>query len=261
MTIDLCVVNFNTYTKLMRLCSELEKSNLYTLRIADNGSLDNSVQMLKSSPPLNAEEILFNENIGYATACNQLAARGTGEIIGLLNSDVWMKLEDVQHIIKAFEDSEVAVLGPKQVNERGHITHAGISGDETSAAPRAWKVPDPSDRKFKNLEEMVSVSGSAYFIRRSVWEELTNCPLYQDIPIVKSNSIKGAFLPTLHYYEETFCSYHARSHGHKVFYDGRICIGHSWHASHSVGSKYDKLFHKSRELFRSACDAHGIPHD
>lgn len=264
--VDLCVVNFNTYNKLVRLCAELATDDsdpdLYTLLVADNGSIDNSVQMLEASTPQNISKVVFNDNIGYASACNQLAAMGSAPIVGLLNSDVWLNTKKLRHIISAFEEyPEIAILGPKQLDERNHITHAGIEGDETTARPRGWKIADPKDRKFKELKEMVSVSGSAYFVRREIWDELTNCPIYQEVPVVKQNPHKGAFLPTPHYYEETFCSYHARAHGYKVFYDGRVSIGHSWHASHAQGSKYDRMMTISKKLFQAACDSHGIPHN
>lgn len=263
--VDLCVTNYNTSDKLQRLCFELFKgasdmpSGLYNLMVADNGSTnDDSLEMLRTRPPQNISTIVYNDNIGYSAACNQLAAMGKAEIIGLLNSDVWLTSNDVLSICKTFNDHpEIAILGPKQRDEHGNITHAGIEGTEAKPNLRAWKEPDPHDVKYRELKEMVSVSGSAYFIRRSVWDDLTNCGIYRD----SHPTARGAFLPTKHYYEETFCSYHARAHGYKVYYDGRISIGHSWHASHEVGSKQDRMFHESREIFRTMCDKHGIEHD
>lgn len=256
MSIDVCIINYNTESKLKRLISYLEPNDaIYNLYIADNGSVDGSVEYLKSCSLGDTE---FNENIGYAAACNQLAAKGSGDIIGLLNADVWLTVNDLMTIQQSFDNNPgIGILGPKQRNEDGYITHAGIQGDETSARPRGWKLYDPDDLHYRHLEDMVSVSGSAYFIRRSVWEDLTACPIYQDL----YPGVNGAFLPTPHYFEETFCSYHARDHGYRVFYDGRVSIGHSWHASHPLGSEHDLKFHESKEIFRRACRAHKILHD
>lgn len=263
--VDLCVVNFNTYPKLMRLCSELQmgqRPDLYRLLIADNGSVDNSVHMLKSRAPQNVDEIMFNANIGYASACNQLAAMGEAPIIGLLNSDVWFTSGHLQHIVDTFNSvPEVAILGPKQRDEQNKITHAGIFGTEEHPKIRGWKKPDPGDRLYCDREEAITVAGSAYFIRRSVWDELTNCSIYQTFPVVKKNPYKGAFLPTPHYFEERACSAHARAHGYRVFYDGTVSIGHSWHASHAIGSRHDKQFKVSKKIYQEFCDFHGIPRE
>ena len=52
------------------------------------------------------------------------------------------------------------------------------------------------------------------------------------------------------------------AHDYQVWYDGRMpSLGHSWHASSTVGGFADSQFPISREIFRKACDNHGIPHD
>ena len=77
--------------------------------------------------------------------------------------------------------------------------------------------------------------------------------------------VLGAFLPTPHYYEETWCSYFARHRGYNVVYDGSVSIGHSWHASSpKPGEGYseaDSKFKVSQEIFRKACDQLGIERD
>lgn len=261
-TVDLCVVNFNTREKLQRLCCELLSDSEphwrpWRLYIADNGSTDGSADWLKEyHSSYEIEHVSFNENVGYAAACNQLASYGTGEIIGLLNADVWLATSDIQKIQAAFRDKEVSVLGPKQRDEQGSIVHAGIFGTNEAPKHRGWRQYDPSDQLYRDKQECVTISGSAYFVRRTAWDTLTQCKIYQSV----APGARGAFLPTPHFYEETWCSYHAWKHGLKVFYDGSISIGHSWHASSPVGSQNDK-FAISRQIFRAACDTHSITHD
>ncbi|HJS83560.1 MAG TPA: glycosyltransferase [Nitrososphaera sp.] len=266
--IDLCVVNFQTKDKLERLLEVLHQDlktydppwNLY---IAENGSTDGSADFLAEEEwRYSIKHIDFNDNIGYANACNKLASYGSAPILGLLNADVWMTTGDVNRIARAFADPDVAILGPKQRNEYGEITHAGIFGTLTKPAHRGWREPDPLDEKYRDHLEAITVSGSAYFVRRSIWELLTICPtytqwhaeIYQDKP-------EGAFLPTEHYYEESWTSWHAHAHNLKVYYHGYVSIGHTWHASHEIGSPQDQLFRKSQAIFRSACDYHNIPRD
>lgn len=266
--IDLCVVNYNTKDLLNRFLDSVHSdvnpyNKVWNLYIADNGSTDNSVNWIKENDHRYLIDTVFiNENIGYSAACNDLAAYSNSNIIGLLNSDVWFSTEDMVKIDNIFkENPDIHILGPKQRDENSFITHAGIVGTNTSPKHRGWRDYDPSDVLYKDRIECVTVSGSAYFIRRDVWNSLWNHPKYREI----YPDATGAFLPTPHYYEETWCSYFARHLGYNVVYDGSVSIGHSWHASSpKPGKGYseaDSKFPISREIFRSACDYIGIERD
>lgn len=256
--IDLFVVNFNTRAKLQRLLDTLKSDDNYmwNLYIADNGSTDGSVQWLKEfQHDYRIAEIMYNDNIGYSAACNRLALMGKGDIYGFLNADVWMTSEQVAQIQASFDrHKDQSIMGPKQRDENGRITHAGIIGSNVNPKHRGWHQLDIRDRLYRDRARCVTVSGSAYFIRSMAWELLKTCAIYKTL----HPEAEGAFLPTPHYYEETWCSYHARAHGLGVYYDGRISIGHSWHASSEKGGHADKFMPISQKIFRHACDEHGI---
>lgn len=260
--IDLCVVNYNTKALLQRQLNTLHsdyKQNVWSLFIADNDSTDNTDSWLKQN--MNNYEVdtyVKNSNIGYSAACNQLASKGQSDIIALLNADTWFTTADISAIQDAFDsDPSIHILGPKQRDENGYITHAGIFGSNTSPKMRGWREHDPLDQKYRDRLTCVTVSGSAYFIRRDVWNNMTNNAKYREmVP-----DATGAFLPTPHYYEETWCSYFARHLGYNVVYDGSISIGHSWHKSSPVGGEADQKFRISQKIFRDACDYLGIERD
>lgn len=262
--IDLCVINYNTRQLLNRFLDCLhndlhEVPKVWNLYIADNGSQDDSASWLKYNfERYKINKLYMNDNIGYSGACNQLAARGSSDIIALLNADVWITSEALVRAQKIFDDNpDIHILGPKQRDENGLITHAGIVGTNTSPAHRGWRQSDFNDELYKDRVPCVTVSGSAYFIRREVWNTLTNHPQYREM----YPDAAGAFLPTPHYYEETWCSYFARHLGYNVVYDGSISIGHSWHKSSPVGGEADSKFKESQEIFRKACDYIGIERD
>ena len=102
--IDLCIVNYNTKDLLKRfldcLHSDLNQSNrCWTLNIADNGSGDNSHDwIMQNGLTYEISRYFQNQNVGYSSACNNMAYHSTSEIIGLLNSDVWMSSSDVKKI-------------------------------------------------------------------------------------------------------------------------------------------------------------------
>lgn len=269
MSIDLCIVSYNNRNEIQRLLDcfygslheaiPRNENDCWGVYIADNGSTDGTVEFLDSSSSFYfVDKVIYNDNIGYAQACNYLATLGQGEIIGLLNADVWFTAKDLKKIQTYFDcNPRVGIVGPKQRNERNQITHAGIFGSNTEPRHRGWKEYDAYDNKYRDVQEAITVSGSAYFIRRSVWNVLTECEIFKSL----YPDALGAFLPTQHYYEETWCSYHAREHGYKVMYNGDISIGHSWHASSKVGGEADAQFPKSQSLFRQMCDHHKIDRD
>jgi len=266
--IDLCVVNYNTRPMLQRLLDCLhegvsDKNKFWNLYIADNGSTDDTIDWLRSNDDRYfIDRIFLNKNIGYSAACNKLSIKGSNNIIALLNADVWLTNGDVSKIEKIFnEEQNIDILGPKQRDEYGLIRHAGIVGTNEKPTHRGWMQPDPLDELYKDRVNCVTVSGSAYFIKRSIWNELTNNVQYREL---YPNAL-GAFLPTPHYYEETWCSYFARHLGYNVVYDGSVSIGHSWHASSpKPGEGYshaDAQFRVSQSIFRKACDYIGIERD
>lgn len=270
--IDLCVVNHNTRPLLQRFLDTLHAGlqhpngafgKPWSLYITDNCSTDDFIPWIRENDEkYKIDRLYLRENIGYSAAINQMANKSSGDIIAILNGDIWMTNDDVCKIQDIFDkNSDIHILGPKQRDEYGFITHAGIIGTNTAPKHRGWREPDPTDTLYKDRINCVTVSGSAYFVRRYVWDEMTNHPKYREM---YPNAI-GAFLPTPHYFEETWCSYFARHLGYNVVYDGSVSIGHSWHASTPKPgqgvSEADMKFPISREIFRKACDYFGIERD
>lgn len=266
--IDLCVINYNTRPLLNRFLDSLhsdinECPKSWNLHIADNGSTDDTVQWINNNyRQYEINSIFENENIGYSAAANQLAKHSSGDIIAILNADVWMKSSDVYKIQEIFYDNpDVHILGPKQRDETGRITHAGVIGSPSKPEMRGWLEYDPLDSLYRDRVNCITVSGAAFFIRREVWNAMTFNVEYRKL----YPNATGAFLPTPHYYEETWCAYFARHLGYNVVYDGSVSIGHSWHASspkpNEGYSHADAMFPVSREIFRKACDFMGIERD
>lgn len=263
--IDLCVVTHNSLEHLKRLITKLRWDMPSTcdrpwrLYISDNGSTDGTAEWLtKYGSDWYVDAFFLNENVGYAAACNQLAAVGDSEFLALLNDDVWLSSADVMSMERSFAETGADILGPKQRDEQSRVRHGGIFGTNEAPRFRGWAVKDPNDELFRDRKEAVTVSGSAYFVRRSVWDALTNDPEYRKLV----PDATGAFLPTFFYYEETWCSYFARHRGYKLMYDGTVSIGHTWHGSHDKNDDLDKVVVKeSRAMFRTACDFMGISRD
>ncbi|HZV74595.1 MAG TPA: glycosyltransferase [Conexibacter sp.] len=182
----------------------------------------------------------------YAQSCNYGASLGTAPYVLLLNADT-RRLESQQPIVDLFaSDPSIAVIGPRQVDEQGRLTAAGIFGTNTRPEHRLWLAPlddHDHDHETGDTRDAVTVAGSVYFARRAVWDEL------------------GGFLDTPHFYEETFLSYAARNAGYRVLYTGSVTWEHLWDSSGLPTAAKASLAARSREIFRAACAERGIECD
>lgn len=207
---------------------------------------------------LKLEHQVYEANVGYARSCNELGARGSSDVVAVFNADVILKagaLDTCAGMLMA--DPQWGILGPRQVDEHNRITAGGIFGTSEHPFMRGWREADRGQCNDIR-DDAVTVSGAAMFIKRSLWDALLACPTYNEV----APDALGPLLPTQHYYEETFCCYHARYHGFRCVYLGSVGIVHRWHASHPQGSEVDRVvLPSSRAYFRAACDTHGMAHD
>jgi GT2 family glycosyltransferase len=249
MDLQLIVVNYKTPDLLNRFIGSVER---YYPTLTANLWIGD-VAVPQSDPLYRSYHYKsYPDNCGYAYACNDLASYSDSEYLAFFNADTaFTNSECIPLCLGVLSESGVGAVGPAQVDVKGFVTHGGITGTNSSPQHRAWKqrgVPGV-------IDECVSVSGSAYFTKRFVWKEMTQCSVYQN---TFPNTI-GGFLPTPLYYEETGYSYHLRSHGYKVMYCGEAVMLHHWNSS--PASNQSQKMRQSRELFRSFCDTHHIEHD
>jgi GT2 family glycosyltransferase len=257
--IDVVVVNYRTTSLLNNFIESYNNSSLEhkSLYVVDNDPLPEDVETNRIISK-NAFYVFVKTNIGYAKACNLAASLNFSnrKYIAFINSDCVLFEHTLKQMYEGMESLSLPIAGPLQYDRERRVTHAGIFGSTETPVHRGWR--SANIEMFRDIKECVTISGSAYFIRRDVWDELTSCPLYRDV----APDAKGAFLPTQHFYEETFCSYHAAAHGYPVTYYGAAEMIHEWHKSSKVGnSQTSQWMNESQAYFRSACDHHNIVHD
>jgi hypothetical protein len=276
--IDVVVCNYRTPNDLYEFVKAFEAVQWEvpcSLHIANVDPLETDIEICKRivseieiGVPVTYSEM--KENVGYAVTCNAIAHRlrtmgVERSTIAFFNADTRLRpgVLDACHW-ELSVTPKLAVIGPKQVNAEGRITHAGIFGTNEEPKLRGWQEVD--DGRYDELRlDAVSVAGSAYFVKRLAWDELAACEDYWAAALRHIDKYPlGAFLPTQLFYEETFLSYHARHHGWQVGYHGNVSMVHEWHqsvkANHGPNGAH-KFTPTARAQFRSVCDDHGIAHD
>lgn len=258
MGVDLVVVSWKSPTDLRGFLNAYVDAHIgfsNSLWVVLNEYDEEDVDVVSQYPF--ARIVLNSENEGYARAVNAGVKQGDRAVIGIFNADTRILPGVVEKCHQELlSHDEWGVLGPRTVDDEGRLTFAGVTGSSVTPQLRHWKEADRGQAD-DILEDGPTVLGAAYFIKRNVWDELTQCPDYRKV----APDVEGAFLPTPHYYEETYCSYHARHHGYKCVYYGPMHMIHRWHKASPVGGFADALFEVSRKQFRAACDAHGMDHD
>jgi GT2 family glycosyltransferase len=245
MAVDVVCVNYRTPDLLRDFVASYEKVKFAgcTLTIADVDPVGDC------ESEFHGDHRFFSikSNVGYGMACNLGAMGGANDVILLANADTVLSDGFAECYDALMSNPEWGVLGPRQVNEQNQIKAGGIVGPDQSPRQRGWDEYD-NGQYSDIVEDALSVSGSLYFIKRSVWDELTACP----------QGPGTALLETPHYFEEMFCSLHARAHGYKCVYYGPVQMMHIWHAASPHGGWADQQFTVSQMMHREACARHGI---
>lgn len=218
--IDVAVVDYGTPWDVVNCVGSL-RSNLFT-----------SIEVVDAKA----------RDWGYAHSVNSSLANGSAPYVLALNADTLM-LNPPTVIVEIFETHpDIAVIGPRQVDDSGRITHAGIFGDNFKREHRYWLQPLSlyADRCAEYVLDVPTISGSIYFCRRSIWEEF------------------GGFLETRLYYEETALDFAVRHAGHRVVYTGATTWQHLWqHSTYPESERFRQVV-RSREMFYAYCAERGI---
>jgi hypothetical protein len=196
-------------------------------------------------------------NVGHAGACNAAAPLGGYDTILFANADARITDGSMDHLHKTlWSDERFGVIGPRQVDESGQITAAGIFGSLQSPAHRGWHHRTNEYRDLRT--DAVMTSGALYMIKRHVWDTLADCPIFRSA----DPEAKGAMPSVRHYYSDAWPSYHMTAHGPEGgwlnVFDGRVTCRHDWHKSHAQGSWADQQMARDKAHFQMLCRAHNI---
>ncbi len=231
--VDIIIVNYNTL-KYLKNCLESIKTQTtypYRLLIIDNNSQDGSKAFLKSLNQGDVSVILNGQNLGCAKAWNQGIKMSKGKYILFLNPDTIVNSGWLTSMVECAEsDSQIAVVGNKQVNEYGRIIHAGVVYENGTLVYRGYGEQNDSN-KYNQVWDCVDVCGACYLIKRSIIQKI------------------GLFDERFFMYaEETDYSYRAREKGFRVVYCP-VTIIHYKDGSPISDQKRQTLHMRSRKLF------------
>ncbi len=224
MNISVIIPNYNGKNLLEKnlpiVISQLEKyrDGKAEIIVVDDGSMDESVSYLKNASEKfdNLKFFVNDKNLGFSSTVNRGVKESVGEILILLNTDVYPQDGFLNPLLQHFKDESIFAVGcmDKSIEngktvlrgrglgkwERGFLIHKRGEVDKTNTL---W------------------VSGGSGVFRREMWDKLGGF-----------NEFYNPF-----YWEDIDLSYRALKSGFKIVFEPKSIVFHE-HEKGAIKSKY-----------------------
>ncbi len=181
-SVAVVILNFNGRKHLETfLPSVVEHSLPFTVILADNASVDDSVEYVRLKFP--SIEIIQNQaNDGFAKGYNDALKQIKGRFDNylLLNSDVEVTPNWIPPLLKVLDNDNIAACQPKilSFSDKSRFEHAGAAGGfiDKDYFPfcrgRLFDNTETDLGQYDNLEEVTWTSGAAMLIKAEQFHEV-----------------------------------------------------------------------------------------
>jgi len=175
------IPHWNGEEILRRCLLSLQKSRYrnFQILIVDNGSTDNSVEMVKAEFP-DIHLVRSPVNLGFAAGCNLGIRSSKSPYVLLLNNDTEVDSNWLGPLIQAVEsDPRIAAVQPKMLSiyNRRRFDYCGAAGGEIDifGYPFAWgrlfNTMELDEGQYNQKRDIFWSTGAATLFNRSVLEK------------------------------------------------------------------------------------------
>jgi GT2 family glycosyltransferase len=194
------------------------KSGKTEIIVVDDGSLDKSLDFLNefAKTHSNCKVIVNKKNLGFAPSVNKGVEAASGEIVVLLNTDVYPEAGFLEPLLKHFSNEKVFAVGclDRSIESNGIILRGRGLGE--------WKRGFLVHRRGEvNKTNTLWVSGGSSAFRKTIWEDLGGM-----------NELYAPF-----YWEDIDLSYRALKSGYEIAFEPKSVVVHE-HEKGAIKSKY-----------------------
>ncbi|MBN1177793.1 MAG: glycosyltransferase family 2 protein [Anaerolineae bacterium] len=173
--VTVIILNWNGRHYLAPCLDALEAQTFrdFEIVLVDNGSVDGSVELLRSAYP-NARLMINRDNVGFAAGNNQAVRATHSAFVATLNNDTQVEPGWLAALVEAMEsDARVGMCASKMLfaHRRDMINSAGISADRAGIAwDRLGGARD--DLKAAAPEPIFGPCAGAALYRRAMLDEV-----------------------------------------------------------------------------------------
>ncbi len=172
-SIDVVIVAYNRYELTDSCLRHLQAQTIeHRVILVDNGSTDDTRARVSAEWPAVHVEC-FDQNRGFAEACNRGVAAGSGEIVVLLNNDVDTRPDFLERLVAPLAQDPQAGAVAALMLQPGEqlIDSAGLAADVTLGGfPRLQGLDAGQARSERPV--LAGPAGTAAAYRRSAWEQV-----------------------------------------------------------------------------------------
>lgn len=220
MDISIIIPNYNgeeilskNLPKVLEEIKGYKKGDIEVI-ITDDFSTDKSVEVIKKFPQIKL--ITSLKNTGFSSNVNRGVAKAKGDIILLLNTDVYPEKGFLDPLINHFKDENVFAVGCMDKSVEG--TDVILRGRGVAYWRRGFFV---HQRGEVDKNDTMWVSGGSGAFRKLFWDKLGGL-----------NSLYDPF-----YWEDIDLSYRAQKAGYKVLFEPKSVVWHE-HEKGAIKRKY-----------------------
>ncbi len=173
LTIDIVIPTSGRYDLTRECLSHLARQTRpHTVIVSDNGGGNETAEMVGREWPA-VRLIRSEEQLSFAAACNRGVTAGEGEVVVLLNNDVYCRPDWLEHLVEPLEaESAMGSVGCLLVKpDEQTIDSLGLCADPTLAGfPRLAGLP--LTRASEARPRLAGPAGGGAAYRRSAWDQV-----------------------------------------------------------------------------------------
>lgn len=219
MKISIVIPNYNgeeLLKKNLPKVLEVAKKTTAEVIIVDDGSTDSSVRVAES---LEVKVFKNLKNSGFSTTVNKGVESSKGDVIVLLNTDVYPEKDFLAPLSTDFKDKNVFAVGfLDKSKENGKLV---LRGRGIGKWQKGFLVHSKGDVRKSNT---LWASGGAAAFRKSIWEKL--------------GGLDELYSPF--YWEDIDISYRALKSGYKIIFDTKCAVYHD-HKKGAIKTYYSEF--------------------
>jgi GT2 family glycosyltransferase len=182
MKVSVIILNWNGKTLLETFLPYVLKNtppDTAEIIVADNGSTDHSIAMLKEKFP-SVRPVVFDKNYGFAEGYNRAISRINSTYTVLLNSDIEVTPGWLDAPLATLDaDDSIAAVQPKirSRRNRNHFEYAGASGGfiDKYGYPycrgRILHVIEEDRGQYDHPVDLLWATGACLFIRTAIYKK------------------------------------------------------------------------------------------
>lgn len=198
MKITIAIPNYNRTDLLRKNLPNILNSGADEILVIDDGSTDQSIEVVRKEFP-EIKLLVNNKNLGFIPSVNRLFKEAMGDIVILLNNDVYVREDFLKYLVPHFQNKQIFAVN---LHENGEGWADAFWKDGFFEFKRV------KESKFVHKSSWASGGSAAY--NKKIWQEL--------------DGLDSLFKPF--YWEDIDISFRAIRAGYEILWEPKAVVFH-----------------------------------